>query len=228
MDLRFMLERTIITTSEGTKTLHIPEWNETYHSRHGIMQEAEHVFISHGLDQLKITEISILEMGFGTGLNAFLTLYKAIDRDLNVRYYTLEKYPLTHEEIKELQYGTLLNKEKAEEYYQSLHQAEWGKETQINKNFTIIKFKADFLELRNLPISDINVVYYDAFGARVQPELWEEDIFKQIFDRMAPQGLLTTYSSKGSARRAMQRVGFDVEKLTGPKGKREMVNAWKR
>jgi tRNA U34 5-methylaminomethyl-2-thiouridine-forming methyltransferase MnmC len=223
-----MLERTIIITSEGTKTLYIPEWNETYHSRHGIKQEAEHVFISQGLDQIKTSEISILEMGFGTGLNAFLTLYKAMEKDLTVQYYTLEKYPLNKEEINELKYGALVDKKKAEEYYQVLHQTDWEQEIHICKNFTFTKFKADFLKLKNLPIRDINLVYYDAFGARVQPELWKEDIFKQIFDIMVPGGLLTTYSSKGSARRAMQNVGFKVEKITGPKGKREMVNAWKR
>jgi tRNA U34 5-methylaminomethyl-2-thiouridine-forming methyltransferase MnmC len=223
-----MLERTIITTLEGTKTIHIPEWNETYHSRHGIMQEAEHVFISHGLDQIKTSEISILEMGFGTGLNAFLTLFKAMEKDLTVQYYTLEKYPLNKEEINELQYGALVDNKKAEEYYQVLHQADWEQEIRICENFTFTKFKADFLELRNLPINDINLIYFDAFGSRVQPELWVEDIFKQIFDCMVPGGLLTTYSSKGSARRAMQSVGFKVEKLSGPQGKREMVNAWKR
>ncbi|MDR1876527.1 MAG: tRNA (5-methylaminomethyl-2-thiouridine)(34)-methyltransferase MnmD [Flavobacteriaceae bacterium] len=222
-----MLERLIITTSEGTKTLQIPEWNECYHSIHGIVQEASHVFITHGLENIDLPEISILEMGFGTGLNAFLTLYKAEEKNLKINYHTLEKYPVDREELEELQYWKLLDWDKSEKQYFSLHEAEWGKTVKVNENFRITKYKVDFFELKDLPISDIDMVYYDAFGARVQPEFWEEEIFKQIYDTMSAGALLTTYSSKGSARRAMQSAGFTVEKKAGPKGKREMVNAWK-
>lgn len=223
-----MLKRTIINTLEGTKTIQIPEWNETYHSRHGILQEAQHVFISNGLEKVNVPVISILEMGFGTGLNALLTLHEALEKSMKISYYTLEKYPLIMDEINQLQYGSILNSEKTEEYYRLLHEAEWGVNTHLCENFSIIKYQTDFRNLKDLPISNINLVYYDAFGAKVQPELWEVNIFKSIYDTMTSGGLLTTYSSKGSARRAMQSVGFEVEKLIGPKGKREMVNAWKR
>ncbi len=223
-----MLLRTIVTTSEGTKTIQIPEWNECYHSRHGILQESSHVFISNGFDLVDLPEISILEMGFGTGLNAFLTLYRAKEKKKKVNYYTIEKYPVSAREIEELEYGKIVDWKDAEKQYFSLHEAEWGKMVEIDEFFRLTKFESDFFDLKNLPISGINLVYYDAFGARVQPELWEEEIFKQLYEVMTSGALLTTYSSKGSARRAMQQVGFLVEKKTGPEGKREMVNAWKK
>lgn len=222
-----MLERKIITTEEGTSTIQIPEWNECYHSHHGILQEANHVFISNGLNKIYKTEISILEMGFGTGLNAFLTLNKAIEKNIKVKYYTLEKYPVKKEELEKLQYWELLDNEELKKKYFLLHEAEWEKEAVIDENFKLIKYNVDFFELKNLPISEIDLVYYDAFGARVQPEFWEEPMFKQLYQSMSFQALLTTYSSKGSARRAMASAGFKVEKIQGPKGKREMVNAWK-
>jgi tRNA U34 5-methylaminomethyl-2-thiouridine-forming methyltransferase MnmC len=223
-----MLKRQIITTLEGTKTIQIPEWNECYHSHHGILQEAEHVFIFNGLEQIILPEISILEMGFGTGLNAFLTLYKAAEKNIKVNYFTLEKYPISKKEQEELQYWKLLDRDIPEEQYFSLHEAEWGVPVEITRNFNLTKYKEDFFELKNLPVPKINLVYYDAFGARVQPEFWEEEIFKQLYNTMSLGALLTTYSSKGSARRAMQAAGFKVEKKEGPKGKREMVNAWKK
>ncbi len=223
-----MLSRVIVTTLEGTKTLEIPEWNECYHSRHGILQESSHVFIVNGLDQLKASEISVLEMGFGTGFNALLTLYRSMEEKKKINYYALEKYPVSKEEIEELEYWKVWDGKNAKEYYFSLHEAEWEKTVEINEFFRITKFKTDFFNLKDLSIPGIDLVYYDAFGARVQPELWEEEIFKQVYDVMSPGALLTTYSSKGSARRAMQEAGLTVEKKEGPKGKREMVNAWKR
>ncbi|MDR2123263.1 MAG: tRNA (5-methylaminomethyl-2-thiouridine)(34)-methyltransferase MnmD [Flavobacteriaceae bacterium] len=223
-----MLKRHIIATSEGTKTIQIPEWNECYHSQHGILQEAFHVFINHGLNNMDFPEITVLEMGFGTGLNAFLTLNKALEKDIKIKYHTLEKYPVSREEWEELQYWELFDENESKAHYLSLHEAEWDKPVEINKNFQLTKYKTDFFELKNLQISDVDLVYYDAFGARVQPEFWEEEIFKQVYNTMSTGALLTTYSSKGSARRAMQSAGFEVEKKEGPKGKREMVNAWKK
>ncbi|WP_255424504.1 tRNA (5-methylaminomethyl-2-thiouridine)(34)-methyltransferase MnmD [Apibacter sp. HY039] len=224
---QIMLERIIITTTEGSKTLHIPEWNECYHSQHGILQEASHVFLDQGFDQIDSDVFSILEMGFGTGLNAFLTCYKAQEENKKITYFTLEKYPVEEKELRELEYWKLINKGNAEETYFNLHQAPWGELTEINENFSIMRYNSDFFELINLPVSSIDLVYYDAFGARVQPELWENEIFSQLYGTMSEGALLTTYSSKGSARRAMQHAGFKVEKKEGPKGKREMVNAWK-
>ncbi|TWP29561.1 peptidase [Apibacter muscae] len=222
-----MLKRVVVTTKEGSKTLQIPEWNESYHSQHGILQEASHVFIKNGLELINLSKISILEMGFGTGFNALLTLFKALNYNKKITYYTLEKYPLEINELLELEYWKLIDDSRAKDYYLQLHHCEWGRIVQIHENFEIVKYPSDFFDLYKLPIHNINLVYYDAFGARVQPHLWEEEIFTQIINTMAPQSLLTTYSSKGSARRAMQKAGFSVEKLAGPIGKREMVNAWK-
>jgi len=222
-----MLKREIITTLEGTKTLYLPDWDESYHSHHGILQESLHVFITNGLNLIDLPEISILEMGFGTGLNALLTLQKSIMNKLKINYFALEKYPVTWEEVEKLDYGSILDWSEAEKYFQLLHNSEWGKKLEINEFFHLTKFESDFFDLKNLPIQSIDLVYFDAFGAKVQPELWQTEIFKQIYSKMNLNSLLTTYSSKGSARRAMQEAGFQVEKKQGAKGKREMVNAWK-
>ncbi|MDR3273189.1 MAG: tRNA (5-methylaminomethyl-2-thiouridine)(34)-methyltransferase MnmD [Flavobacteriaceae bacterium] len=222
-----MLKREIITTLEGTKTLYIPDWDESYHSHHGVLQESLHVFIDNGLNLIDLPEISILEMGFGTGLNALLTLQKSIEKKLKINYFTLEKYPVTLEEVKKLNYGSILDWSEAEKYFHLIHETAWGHEMKINEFFHLTKFKNDFFDLKNLPIQNIDLVYYDVFGAKAQPELWEVEIFKQIYLKMNVNALLTTYSSKGSARRAMQEAGFEVEKKQGAKGKREMVNALK-
>lgn len=223
-----MLKRIIKTTEEGSKTLHIPEWNENYHSQHGTLQEALHVFIHNGLDLIPKKGINILEMGFGTGFNAFVTLLESIQKQIKINYFSLEKYPVLAEEIEQLEYWNLIEFGKYKELYLSLHQSEWEKEIKISENFYLTKYQSDFFTLDKLSLPPIDLVYYDAFGARVQPDLWEEKIFNLIINTMNTEALLTTYSSKGSARRAMQAAGFIVEKKAGPAGKREMVNAWKK
>nr|WP_234047753.1 tRNA (5-methylaminomethyl-2-thiouridine)(34)-methyltransferase MnmD [Chryseobacterium paridis] len=224
------VKREIKTTNDGSKTLFINDLNENYHSHHGALQEAEHVFIKNGLILINDYEINILELGFGTGLNVLVTINEYLKTDKNhvINYFSLEKYPINESEIKDLAYFELFDNIEFKEIYQKIHEAEWEKSVEIVKNFNLKKIKCDFFELKNIDLPKINLVYYDCFGARVQPDLWEKPLFEMISDKMSVNGLLTTYSSKGSVRRILQELNFTVEKKQGPPGKREMLNAVKK
>lgn len=231
-----MLERKLISTDDGSATIFIPEWNESYHSKHGAIREAIHVFIQNGLYKIPNKKISVLEIGFGTGLNSFLTLLNAVKRDLNISYTGLEKYPVQPSEYRLLNYSKSIadnldsldfEEIKPDYLYQKMMDSDWGDFQQINQNFRLKKVETDFFEF-DYPASEYDLVYFDAFGARVQPELWTLELFEKIHFGMKIGGLLTTYSSKGSVRRALKELGFEVEKLAGPPGKREMINAIKK
>ncbi|WP_298550778.1 tRNA (5-methylaminomethyl-2-thiouridine)(34)-methyltransferase MnmD [uncultured Algibacter sp.] len=231
------MKREIIITADGSTTIQIPEWNEQYHSKHGAIQEAYHVFIKHGLHHFcnqechlersrKVKEsISILEIGFGTGLNAFITLLEAKKLKLNINYNGVEAYPVSEDEIKALNYTETLKVENDEILFQKIHETPWEERNQIKDGFILVKRKQLFSEIRDTETH--NIIYFDAFGARVQPELWTETIFEIMYNALKPNGILVTYSAKGSVRRAMQAVGFKVERLPGPPGKREMLRACK-
>ncbi|GMN09525.1 tRNA (5-methylaminomethyl-2-thiouridine)(34)-methyltransferase MnmD [Croceitalea sp. MTPC9] len=219
------MNRKIIITADGSKTIQLEDWNEQYHSIHGAVQEAYHVFIKHGLQQFENQNVSILEIGFGTGLNALITMVEAQKLSLRVNYCGVEAFPVSMEEINQLDYVRTLNFEAHENEFLNMHISDWGKEQKINPNFTLQKHQLDFREVsyQNL----FNLIYFDAFGHRVQPELWSESIFKKMYGALKLGGVLVTYSAKGSVRRAMQEVGFTVERLPGPPGKREMLRATK-
>jgi tRNA U34 5-methylaminomethyl-2-thiouridine-forming methyltransferase MnmC len=227
------MKREIIITADGSSTIHIPEWNEQYHSKHGAIQEAYHVFIKSGLHHFCNSEerkespqnIDILEIGFGTGLNAFITLLEAEKLKLNINYSGVEAYPVSPKEIEALNYIESLNANNKAELFKTLHEVTWEKKYQINNNFSLIKRKQLFSEINDKEAH--NIIYFDAFGARVQPDLWTEHMFSIMYKALKPKGVLITYSAKGSVRRAMQAVGFKVERLPGPPGKREMLRATK-
>ncbi|WP_234110566.1 MULTISPECIES: tRNA (5-methylaminomethyl-2-thiouridine)(34)-methyltransferase MnmD [Chryseobacterium] len=221
------MKREVKVTSDGSKTLYINDLNENYHSHHGAMQEAQHVFIKNGLKLKYDSEINILELGFGTGLNVLVTIDEFLKNDKNhvVQYFTIEKYPVNESEVKELGYDSFFDEPKMNEYYQKLHQCAWNVKHEILPNFFFTKYQCDFFELKNLDLPPIDLVYYDCFGARVQPDLWEKPLFEMVADKMEQGGLLTTYASKGSVRRILQELDFKVEKKDGPPGKREMINA---
>lgn len=223
------LERQIKTTNDGSKTLFINDLNENYHSHHGALQEAQHVFIKNGLNLINDYEINILELGFGTGLNVLVTIdeYLKTDKNHKINYFTLEKYPIFEHEIQDLAYFDLFDNPELKEIYQKIHNIDWEKSIEITKGFQLKKINCDFFELKNIDIPSINLVYYDCFGARVQPDLWEKPLFEMVADKMNVNGLLTTYSSKGSVRRILEELNFKVEKKQGPPGKREMINAVK-
>lgn len=221
------LKREIKLTEDGSKTLFINELNESYHSIHGAIQEANHVFINNGIKNVYDYEIIILELGFGTGLNALVTINEYLKNDKYhiINYFTIEKYPINEQEISELNYFEHFNFENSEEIYKKLHHLEWNKTHEIFPNFYFTKYNLDFFKIKEINLPEINLVYYDCFGANVQPDLWEKPLFEIITKKMKIGGLLTTYSSKGSVRRILKELNFEVKKLEGPKGKREMINA---
>ncbi len=224
------MKREIKITKDGSKTLFINELNEGYHSHHGALQEAKHVFIKNGLNRIEKKEINILELGFGTGLNVLVTIDEFLKTKENtiIHYFGLEKYPVLPSEIEELDYASLFDDELLTEMNHKIHQTPWGESVEIIPNFFLTKIETDFFQLSDIPLPDIDLVYFDCFGARVQPDLWEQSLFELVAHKMSSGGLLTTYSSKGSVRRILQGLHFEVEKLQGPPGKREMLNAWKR
>ncbi len=223
------MKRKIIKTGDGSTTIHLEEWDEQYHSKHGAIQEAYHVFAHSGLDHFislkEPSSLSILEMGFGTGLNAFITLLEAEERHLRIDYTGVEAYPITIEELPSLNYVQQLDAGSFSDEFQQMHQVSWEKGHTITSQFNLTKRKQFFHEVDDEDRFDL--IYFDAFGARVQPELWTEAIFSKMYSAMKRDGVLVTYAAKGSVRRAMQAVGFEVERLPGPPGKREMLRATK-
>lgn len=220
------MKREIITTGDGSNSINIPEWKEQYHSKHGALQEALHVFIEMGLkdtlsrkQDLK-TPIDIIEYGLGTGLNAMLTAQ--FKTGTPIHYTAVDAYPVTYEEAMAVNYGALL---KDEELYKKMHSCDWETPVALTDNFTIEKLEKKFKNLNDK--SKFDIIYYDCFGPRVQPKLWEVPIFKAAYDSLKPGGVLVTYCAQGQARRNMIEVGFTVEKLEGPPGKREMMRARK-
>ncbi|WP_299527379.1 tRNA (5-methylaminomethyl-2-thiouridine)(34)-methyltransferase MnmD [uncultured Lutibacter sp.] len=219
------MERKIIITEDGSSTIHLPEWDEHYHSVHGAIQEAKHVFIKSGLSLFSERELSILEIGFGTGLNSFITFLEAKKLNLIVDYVGIEAYPIVSEEIEKLNYVSELDAIEFTEVFAEMHQQEWEVKNKISTSFSLTKRNQFFTEINDQ--NKFNLIYFDAFGAQVQPELWTEDIFKLMYSALKKEGVLVTYSAKGSVRRAMQSVGFTVERLPGPPGKREMLRGKK-
>lgn len=223
------MKREIIDTGDGSKTIYLPDWNEHYHSKHGAVQEARHVFIKTGfqhlINQHLPEEVSILEIGFGTGLNALISFFEAEANKVRVNYTGVEAYPVAAEELAALDYSGVLSEEKASEVFKNLHEAPWEMEVEISAFFSLQKQKKFFSEIT--AENAFELIYFDAFGPRVQPELWSEEVFKNMFFALKRKGILVTYSAKGDVRRSMQSAGFEVERLAGPPGKREMLRATK-
>ena len=223
------MKREILITKDGSTTIHLPDWNEQYHSTNGAIQEAYHVFIEAGLEKVletKTNNISILEIGFGTGLNAFITFLEAEKKELNIDYVGVEAYPVIPEEIKKLNYVSELKSSNRSVIFDKMHSISWEEKHQISENFSLLKRKQFFEAIDDE--NKFDIIYFDAFGATNQPELWTIEIFQKMFTALKSKGILTTYSAKGSVRRAMQEVGFIVERLPGPIGKREMLRATKK
>jgi tRNA U34 5-methylaminomethyl-2-thiouridine-forming methyltransferase MnmC len=222
----FPMNRQIQLTADGSHTIAIPEQNLSYHSHHGAVQESMHVFIQAGLlpmmDKTNDQPLHILEIGLGTGLNALLSLREAVKHQQQILYTGLEKYPLTEQEASQLNHGQLLS---MEEQFTQLHTAAWEEKIQIDPYFILEKRKVSLPAA--VHIEPIHLVYFDAFAPTEQPELWTAEFFQSLYELILPGGLLVTYSSKSEVRRAMVSAGFRVKKIPGPRGKREMVQAWK-
>jgi len=219
----------IITTNDGSHTLYSPQFNEIYHSRHGAIPESKHVFIQHGLQHLidkGFAEINIFEVGFGTGLNAILTLMVAQKAGVNINYQTIELYPVPMDVIKELNYPVLLENEKYRPPYHSMHLCTWNEQHSITPSFQFKKIQGSLFNSQ-LPTHFCHLIYFDAFAPEHQPEMWTPEVMQLMYNTLVPGGILVSYCSKSLFRRALMQVGFLVEKPPGPIGKREMVRALK-
>lgn len=222
----FMLRQPIIT-KDGSYTISVPQMNVTYHSHHGAIQESMHVFINAGLkyvsDTLKVSDTGIFEMGFGTGLNALLTLIEAEKNQAHIIYTAVELFPLHEDELTLLNYCEQLQRQDLIPVFKHMHQCEWEKDIPITSLFTLHKKKDNLLSLS--ASQRFNLIYFDAFAPSAQPELWQKEVFEKLFHMLLPGGALVTYCSKSVVRRAMQAAGLIVQKIQGPRGKREMVRA---
>ena len=214
-----------VVTKDGSSTLFAPRFDEHYHSLYGAVQESMHVFIQSGLYVHKIIEgpISVLEMGFGTGLNALLTcLYKG---KKVISYTTLEAYPVATELLQRLNYADEIEGDQVKKLFEAIHSAPWEIKSQIAPGFQLLKHQIQLQDYE--PAESFDVIYFDAFAPNAQPELWTVPIFTKFFHSLNPGGVFVTYSAKGDVRRALISAGFVVEKIPGPPGKREMLRGRK-
>lgn len=217
-----------LITKDGSHTIFVPELNECYHSTYGAIRESQHVFIEAGFRRVAAgpDKITVLEVGFGTGLNALLTLIEAETVGKKVEYTSVEAYPLGEESWSQLNYPRILCSIDYTRIFEKIQFAEWGNSQEISNFFRIEKVHAKLEEY--IPQPDrYDLVYFDAFSPDVQPELWTLEIFRNLFNSMKKGGILTTYSVKGDVTRALKAAGFRVEKIPGPPGKRQITRAKK-
>lgn len=217
----------IVSSGDGSHTLFLPEMNETYHSLHGALTESQHVFIKMGLEVVgsDSNEVTILEIGFGTGLNAFLSLIWAEEHKKNIHFQTMEPFPLSPEILEKLNYSDHLP-EKWKAYFQDLHAASWENPVRISEYFTIHK-SADKLEDYSFDqLADL--IYFDAFAPNKQPEVWDLSNIEKCYSMLKSSGILVSYCAQGQFKRNLKAAGFEVESLPGPPGKKEMTRGVKK
>jgi len=221
-----ILKKQIVKTQDGSNTIFIPEFDETYHSTHGAIQESLHVFVSSGLKfKTELNDINVLEVGFGTGLNALLTFIHSEETNRNIKYTSLEAFPLKWNFVSKLNYIDMIFNGKYFAKYKKMHTCCWESFYVISPNFMLRKHN---MKLQNVLFeNEFDVIYFDAFAPRVQPELWTERVFTSMYLALKPGGVLVTYCAKGSVKRTLTRVGFDLQSIPGPPGKREMSRAIK-
>lgn len=220
------MKREITETGDGSTTIFLPDLQEHYHSKHGAIQEAYHVFIRAGFDLFKNKEISILEIGFGTGLNAFITFLESEKSEQKINYVGVEAYPVLIDEVLKMNYVSELNSNEKQHIFNKMHETNWEEKIEISENFCLTKRKQFFNDI--VDINTFDLIYFDAFGYRVQPDLWSTEIFQKMYNALKPNGVLVTYAARGVVKRSMIEVGFTVEKLPGAPGKREMFRARKK
>ena len=211
----------LITTGDGSHSLFLPELGETYHSRHGAIQESQHVFINHGLrywlEKNQNSNIVVFEVGFGTGLNAWLTIQVARQERLHVTYLSIEAYPIQREVWSQLNYAP------QDDAFKLLHEAPWNTSVTIDEYFTLHKIHGK-LEAQSMP-TGVDVVFYDAFAPSKQPEMWSFPILEKVCAAMSATGVFVTYCAKGQLKRDLRALGLSLDTLQGPPGKKEMVRA---
>jgi tRNA U34 5-methylaminomethyl-2-thiouridine-forming methyltransferase MnmC len=218
------LNKTIVRTGDGSHTIFVPELNEHYHSINGAITESRHIYINAGFNFCLKKQVNILEIGFGTGLNSLLTFMESKNQDKEVFYHTYELFPLSFDLFQELNYPDILNIEKA--LYLKFHICEWEKKFVIDKNFTLLKTNLDAVST-DFPFY-YDLVYFDAFAPGKQQDIWNKTIFGKIFDHMNNEGILVTFSTNGLLKRNLKEIGFYIELLPGPPGKRNILRAIKK
>ena len=220
------MKREFVKTQDGSMTIFIPEMDETYHSTHGAIQEAEHVFIEYGLraiDSSKKMSVRIFEVGFGTGLNALLSMKHNPHPYLD--YDAIEAYPVTKDQADKMRYCEKVGDD-YRKYYDKMIRCPWGKKESLTNGMTLLKIH-EKLQNYTLEKEKYDLVFFDAFGPRAQSEMWSIEILQNMYDGLQNGGALVTYCAKGQFKRDLKSLGFEVESLPGPPGKREMTRAWK-
>ena len=204
------------------RSLYVPELDEHYHSVNGAIQESLHIFIKNGFEETNANPLNILEVGFGTGLNAFLTAIRAEETNRKVFYTTIEKYPLSKGITDVLNYDIQHN---SRDIFRQIHEVPWNDYHRISQHFILRKIEADAVEI--IPEGKYNLIYFDAFAPNKQPEMWNKEIFEKIAAVTLSGGVFITYSAKGEVKRNLKSSGFDVTLLLGPPGKRHITKGIK-
>ena len=217
------MKQEVVRTADNSTTIFLEEWNEHYHSKHGAVQEAMHVFIKNGVEQMQMDKFSVLEVGFGTGLNAFLTAIWAQENKKMIDYTTIEAYPLEPGLIKELDFGDLHHKNSG--LFRRIHDTQWEIFQTVNESFSINKKQMKLADFNAK--AEFDLIYFDAFGPRVQPEMWTVESLQICYTALQQNGLFVTYCAQGQMKRNLKDCGFSVKSVPGPPGKREMTVAQK-
>jgi len=212
----------IVKTADGSDTLFVSELNEHYHSTFGAVQESKHIFIEAGLQKCELPSINLFEVGFGTGLNAYLTVLESINLNQTILYITIEKYPLPSKIWTSLNYGEIVPKGNPE-FFTMIHEAKWNEAVKITDHFSILKLSSDLTDIDYSKLPLFHLIYFDAFSPEKQPELWETSIFLQLASHCESGAKLVTYCAKGVVRRSLIEAGFTAERIPGPPGKREIL-----
>ncbi len=215
----------IFETQDGSHSIFSDEYQVSYHSKYGAIQESEHVFINAGLrlKAIEQSDISILEIGMGTALNVYMTYLEAKKRALKVNYTTIEAFPISIEQAKKLNYPTELNSSETSELFIEIHESNWNEPLTLEEDFELVKIQDKFENLTYQ--NQFDIIYFDAFAPSFQPELWTIEILERMFNALKKNGILVTYCAQGQFKRNLKAVGFTVEGIPGPPGKREMTRA---
>ncbi len=225
MQKKINLKREIVYTEDGSTSLFLADWQEGYHSKHGAIAEAKHVFIKNGLHLFENQKVTILEIGFGTGLNAFISYLEAKKTNQQIDYIGVEAFSVLPAEAASMNYVAQLDANNEATIFEKMHLMDWNTKVVLSDTFCLTKRLQKFEDIADE--SQFDLIYFDAFGFRVQPELWSTAIFQKMFMALKPGGILVTYAARGAVKRSMNAVGFLVEKLPGAPGKREMMRAKK-
>ncbi|MCK9451695.1 MAG: tRNA (5-methylaminomethyl-2-thiouridine)(34)-methyltransferase MnmD [Bacteroidales bacterium] len=222
--------RKLVTTADGSPSISDGRTGETFHSINGAITESQLVFINNGLEFFKTKNdsqgIAVLEIGFGTGLNTWLSLLKSIEWKQKIDYTALEAFPLDIALAEKLTYTASVEKQLDKQEFMALHLSEWGKPVQLDEYFKLTKIHQDLRQF-DVKTDRFDVIYFDAFSPNVQPELWTEEIFSRLFRSLKSGGVLVTYSARGVVKNALRSVGFSVKRLPGPPGKRHVIRAFR-